>query len=169
MLAPTVRDATMAKSVLAQAGIEAAVFFAYEEVAAALEKGAVAIILMEEFFSSRYVGHLLETLKRQPAWSSLTLIVLSSGKHPLPKAGPAIGSLGNVVLLERPVRIEPLVTAVRAALTARRRQYELRDNIQEIKRASDESRPAVQCRGVGQGRCGSVKPDERRVSGHALP
>jgi signal transduction histidine kinase/ActR/RegA family two-component response regulator len=138
MLAPTVRDATMAQSVLAHAGIEAAVFYAYEEVAAALDKGAGAIILMEEFFSSRYVGHLLETLKRQPAWSSLSLIVLSSGKHPVPKAGPAIDSLANVVLLERPVRIEPLVTAVRAALTARRRQYEIRDNIQEIKLAYED-------------------------------
>jgi signal transduction histidine kinase/ActR/RegA family two-component response regulator len=138
MLAPTARDGTMAKSVLAHAGIEAAVLYGYEEMATALEKGAGAIIVMEEFFSSRYVGHLLEILKRQPTWSSLSLIVLSSGKYPVPKAGPAIDSLANVVLLERPVRIEPLVTAVRAALAARRRQYEIRDNIQEIKRAYDE-------------------------------
>jgi signal transduction histidine kinase/CheY-like chemotaxis protein len=138
MLAPTVRDATMAQSVLSQSGFEPAVFRSYDDVAHALEKGAGAIILMEEFFDSEYAGDLLEILKRQPPWSSLALIVLSSEKNPSQRARPGIGSLANVVLLERPVHIEPLVTAVRAALTARRRQYEIRDNIQEIKRAAEE-------------------------------
>jgi signal transduction histidine kinase/ActR/RegA family two-component response regulator len=138
MLAPTVRDAAMAKSILAESGFVPEIFQAYDELACALKEGAGAIILMEEFFASDDAGHLLETLKRQPAWSSLSLIVLSSGKNPLSKTGPTIRSLANVVLLERPAHIEPLVSAVRAALTARQRQYELRDNIQEIKRSAEE-------------------------------
>ena len=93
---------------------------------------------MEEFFASEDAGRLLELLGRQPAWSSLPLIVLSAGKGRLSKAGPVLKSLANVVLLERPARIVPLVSAVRAALAARRRQYEIRDYIEEMKRSAEE-------------------------------
>jgi PAS domain S-box-containing protein len=43
----------------------------------------------------------------------------------------AIASLGNVSLLERPVRVAALVSAVRVALRARGRQYELRSRFEE--------------------------------------
>lgn len=39
--------------------------------------------------------------------------------------------LGNVTLLERPLRMATLVSAIRTALRARRRQYEIADYIAE--------------------------------------
>ena len=93
---------------------------------------------MEEFFASEGTSISWKPSSAQPAWSSLSLIVLRSGSNALSKAEPVIRSLANVVLLERPARIEPLVSAVRAALAARRRQYEIRDNIQEIRRSAEE-------------------------------
>src|SRR4029450_6307862 len=46
-------------------------------------------------------------------------------------AGQAIGTLGNVTLLERPVRVAALARAVRSALRARGRQYETRRHVLE--------------------------------------
>ena len=43
--------------------------------------------------------------------------------------------LGNVTVLERPVRVTTLVSALRTAIKARRRQYELRDQLVELVQA----------------------------------
>ena len=83
MLAPTPRDAAMARSILAESGFKSEVFEIYEDLARALEEGAGAVILMEEFFASKDAAGLLELLGRQPAWSSLALIVLSAGRDRL--------------------------------------------------------------------------------------
>jgi signal transduction histidine kinase len=45
-----------------------------------------------------------------------------------------------VTLLERPVRKATLVTAVRAALRSRMRQYDVRDNLEELRQAEREIR-----------------------------
>ena len=44
-------------------------------------------------------------------------------------------TLGNVTLLERPVRVAALVSAVRSALRARERQYQTRAHLQEREEA----------------------------------
>ncbi|MBI1734297.1 MAG: response regulator [Candidatus Rokubacteria bacterium] len=49
-----------------------------------------------------------------------------------------IEAMGNVTLLERPVRVVTLLSAVHSALRARRRQYEVRDHLEERKRAEAE-------------------------------
>jgi DNA-binding NtrC family response regulator len=138
MLAPTARDAAMARSILADSGFAAEVFGAFDELAHALEGGAEVVVLMEEFFISKDAGPLLDMLGRQPAWSNLPVIVLSAAKGRHAKAEPVMRSLANVVLLERPARIVPLVSAIRAALAARQRQYEIRDNMEQIKRSAEE-------------------------------
>jgi signal transduction histidine kinase/ActR/RegA family two-component response regulator len=46
--------------------------------------------------------------------------------------------LGNITLLDRPVRITTLVSALRMAIRARRRQYELRNRLTDIKNAEEQ-------------------------------
>ena len=46
-------------------------------------------------------------------------------------------TLGNVTLLERPVRMATLVSAVRTALRARDRQYQIREHLAERARAEE--------------------------------
>ena len=101
MLAPTARDGAMARSILADSGIASAVFESFEGLARALEEGAGAIILMEEFFVSADAPRLSELLARQPAWSNLPLVVLSAEKDRLSEARTAARSFSNVVLLEQ--------------------------------------------------------------------
>ena len=70
----------------------------------------------------------LEWCGAQPPWSDLPVIVLAT-KQAGPRAPPAartLEKLGNVVLLERPINAETLMSAVRSALHGRRRQYQSR-------------------------------------------
>src|SRR4028119_1987897 len=93
MLAPTARDAAMARSVLADAGFAPAVFEACEELADAGREGAGVVLLMEEFFASENAGRLLEVLARQPAWSNLPLLVLAPRTGHPSRAGTPLTSL----------------------------------------------------------------------------
>ena len=52
--------------------------------------------------------------------------------------------LGNVTLLERPVRLATLLSAVRTALRARERQYQIREHLAERARAEESLRLADQ-------------------------
>jgi signal transduction histidine kinase/CheY-like chemotaxis protein len=56
----------------------------------------------------------------------------------------AVRTLGNVTLLERPVRLATLVSAVRTALRARDRQYQIREHLVERTRAEEFLRLADQ-------------------------
>lgn len=80
MLAPTPRDAAMARRVLAGSGFAPSVFRDFDGLADALEEGAGVVVLMEEFFVSKDAARFLGLLARQPAWSNLPLIVLSSSR-----------------------------------------------------------------------------------------
>ena len=51
-------------------------------------------------------------------------------------------TLGNVTLLERPVRLATLMTAVRTALRARERQYQIREHLAERLRSEESLRLA---------------------------
>jgi len=64
----------------------------------------------------------------QQKWSDLPFVVLAnSGSAPRSAlASERLADLGNVVLLQRPLHAEAMSGAIRSALKARRRQYELR-------------------------------------------
>ncbi|MBX9626402.1 MAG: HAMP domain-containing histidine kinase, partial [Gemmataceae bacterium] len=49
----------------------------------------------------------------------------------------AMDRLGNVTVLERPTRVAALVSAARAALRARDRQYQIRDHLADKERAAE--------------------------------
>jgi PAS domain S-box-containing protein len=69
-------------------------------------------------------------LQNQPKWSDIPLIVLTSGGGENPANIETIEELsrtGNVTLIERPVRLLTLMSAVKSALRARRKQYDARD------------------------------------------
>ena len=74
-------------------------------------------------------------LREQPAWSDLPLLILTSAAHRDDVASAEIlklfGPSGNVTLLERPLRSVVLVSTVQVALRARRRQFEVRDLLEE--------------------------------------
>jgi signal transduction histidine kinase len=94
-----------------------------------LDRGAATAIITEESLKLS-IEEWRKRLELQPTWSDFPLIVLtSSGTNPsIPSAKlSSVRFLGNVTLVERPIRSESLLSAVETAMRARIRQYEVRD------------------------------------------
>ena len=107
------------------------------EVSKQLASSAAALIA-EEALDREGVRVLSAALRRQATWSDFPFIVLTSHA---PTAGEnrrtmtALGDLGNVTTLERPVHPLTLLSAVRAALRARERQYRSRELVIQLEDA----------------------------------
>ena len=126
LLAPTGRDAELTVSVLASANIAAKACDSVEELTDKLASGAGAVLLVEEALG---VGMkpLAAFVANQPAWSDIPIIVLARHGADTVTLNRAVDLLGNVTLLERPVRKLALVSALRAALRARQKQFQVRE------------------------------------------
>jgi signal transduction histidine kinase/ActR/RegA family two-component response regulator len=127
VLAPTGRDGVLACQLLSSMDVPGHACAGAAELFQEIAAGAGAVILADEALQPGTVEGLLAILATQPPWSDLPLIVFTrsgeSSEHILETLVP----LGNATILERPVRLSTLVSAVKAALRARRRQYEVRD------------------------------------------
>jgi signal transduction histidine kinase/ActR/RegA family two-component response regulator len=140
VLAPA-RDAALAATVLAEAGLDAEPCEDILDFVRKLESGVGAAVIAEETLRPPATAVLVEGVRRQPPWSDVPLLVLTSGGEASEESAAAVRAVeeaGNVTLLERPVRVPTLLSAIRAALRARRRQYEVRDHLAERRRAEAE-------------------------------
>jgi serine phosphatase RsbU (regulator of sigma subunit) len=139
VLAPLGRDGEVTSAVLAGAGIGAAVCADMARLCQALAEGAgagaaAAAVITEEALTSPALRALAEALAAQPPWSDFPLVILASGGRGTQESRSALlelGSFTNAMILERPLRIPSLVSAVRVALRSRERQYELRAYLRE--------------------------------------
>jgi PAS domain S-box-containing protein len=130
MLTPNLRDATLTRSLLGEAGVEIAICREVDSLRREIEAGVGCLIVAEEGITAPAQRALAEIIEAQPPWSDLPLLVLTRLGANSETVNAANASLGNVTLLERPVRIAALVSAVRVALRARARQYELRSRLE---------------------------------------
>src|SRR5690348_18061432 len=89
-----------------------------------------AVVLAGEFLSASVLANLQAIMEVQPPWSDLPVIVVASTEGLVTSADP-FGMLGNVSVLQRPVSLDTLRSSVGAALRARRRQYQIRDLLQQ--------------------------------------
>lgn len=138
VLAPTGKDAALTASVLETAGVTCVACPTLEEICEELAVGGGVILLAEEAIAVDRVGCLSEWLARQPPWSDLPLLILARPGADSPAVALAMETLGNVTVLERPMRVAALVSAVRSALRSRQRQYQTRDHLAERERSVQE-------------------------------
>jgi signal transduction histidine kinase len=141
VLAPSGRDAELVAGIVSGSALRAEVCPTLEGLARELDAGAGAALIAEEALSPPAVHALIDVIRRQPAWSDVPLLVLTSAEDAAGSSAPIVTlveEIGNVALLERPVRAVTLLSAIRAALRARRRQYEVRDHLEERRRAEAE-------------------------------
>ncbi len=142
MLAPTAGDGPTTLEVLKGAGFEAALCRSIYDLCQRLEQPCGAVLIAEEALFSSSSAVFLQTLARQPAWSDLPVLVVTSGgtlnrltRVVLQEARRVC----NLSMLERPFRTDTLVSLVEGALRARRRQYQVRDLLVEQERLQTES------------------------------
>jgi PAS domain S-box-containing protein len=118
---------------LAQHNIEVTVCADLCHCSRELSAGAGCLLLTEEGIATSAAGALIASLEAQPSWSSLPMVVLTASDAALrldllQRLGLSVGA---VTLLDRPLQQMSLVNAVQVALSARRRQYEVRDLLAE--------------------------------------
>ncbi len=140
ILAPIGRDGPTAADISARVGIKATVCAEYATLINRMGPHCLAVVATEEGLFGRDLGRLFRWVESQPPWSDLPFIILTS--H-LPERrvsawrAELVASLGNVSLLERPVQAITLTSAIRAAVRARERQYELRKLLSELESGNE--------------------------------
>jgi signal transduction histidine kinase/CheY-like chemotaxis protein len=140
--APTSKDSELTCAVLHEKGMLCQVCESIEELVHELERGVGTVILAEEAFMRDNIRPLADFLERQPAWSDLPIILITRHGSDSPAVADAANLLGNVTLLERPTRLNALVSAAQAGLRARRRQFQARDLLVARKQAEESLRQA---------------------------
>ena len=134
VFAPFGKDGALIARVLLQSDIRILTLPTLEKLQAAICEDAGAAIITEEGLQNGAIGLLAQRLSLQPCWSDFPIIVLTGSGTSTASSESAVRSrapLGNVTLLERPLRPVTLISAVRSTLLARRRQYEVRDHLRE--------------------------------------
>ena len=144
VMARTSKDASTTQKLLAQVGIEVAICKGIEHLGRELRAGAAALLIPEEGLSTAALVTLHDILAEQPAWSDLPVLVLSRPGADSVELSDALRMLGNVTVLECPLRVPTLVSAVRSALRARDRQYQIRGHLADRARAEESLRQADQ-------------------------
>jgi signal transduction histidine kinase len=129
ILAPVGKDAALIETMLGTS-VATRACCDIDALAREVERGAAAILLTEEALA-RDEQRLGGILVRQAPWSDLPVLLLTRQGANSAVAQRAVETLGNVTLLERPVRIASLGSAVRSALRARERQYHMRAHLEE--------------------------------------
>jgi signal transduction histidine kinase len=147
ILAPSRRDAPTAAAILERAHIHHEICADASILCARLNAGAGAALIAEEALAKESeLALLLSCLEDQPPWSEPPIVLVTAGH--LRTAGRTgldrFVGFGNVMLLERPLRSATLVSAMRSALVARGRQYQVRDYLRERERTEERLRAQEQ-------------------------
>ncbi|HYV97340.1 MAG TPA: ATP-binding protein [Gemmatimonadaceae bacterium] len=142
-LSPSPKDAALTESVLARAGVACQCHGNIGALCAELDRGAGAVLMAEEFLAGDETDELVRWISRQPSWSDLPLLIFARTGADSVNVTRAMDLLGNVTVIERPLRISSLVSAVRTALRARARQYQIRDQLAEREEAARQLKDSV--------------------------
>jgi signal transduction histidine kinase/CheY-like chemotaxis protein len=143
-LPATAKDASTTHAILSPLGLHLEICRTFDALVQEVNAGAGAVLLPEEAASPAHNAALRSVLAAQPAWSDLPLLVLTRPGADSVESREAVRTLGNVTLLERPIRVGTLVSALQTALRARDRQYQIREHLAKHAQAEESLRLADQ-------------------------
>ena len=129
VLMPTARDAERTTALFVEAGVPSRVCADLGELCREIRAGAGAVVLTDETISSDRAGQLAETVREQPPWSAVPLVVIAREGGSQNVQRMSGDSLNGLIVVERPVRTRTLLSVVLSALRGRRNQYQIRDAI----------------------------------------
>jgi signal transduction histidine kinase/CheY-like chemotaxis protein len=140
VLAPRGRDASVIADMLRAAGMESEIITELRELVGRQAPGAGLIVAQEALDLANFRA-LRAWFDDQPPWSDYPIIFLRTRGAPITlSARNAIGELGNVTILERPLHPTTLVSAARAAVRARRRQRQAEALLKDLEHGADTLR-----------------------------
>ena len=134
ILAPTGRDAELMCAQLEKAGMLCLSCNDIEMLCNALDEGAGALVFTEEALVPEATQRLAKALDKQPAWSEVPIVILTGlpDIEGRPRSFRELGKRTNVTLVDRPVRIQSLISTAQSALRARMRQIQVRDLMEKL-------------------------------------
>jgi signal transduction histidine kinase/ActR/RegA family two-component response regulator len=138
VFAPVGRDAALTQDFLQRASIPNLICQSMRQLCDIFQSaGGGALLLTEEALDDPAFSRLTALLDGQPSWSDVPVLLFagSSGADMTLRTIQSIEALRNVTLFERPIRVAAVLSAIRAALRARARQYEVRDLLAELREA----------------------------------
>jgi signal transduction histidine kinase/ActR/RegA family two-component response regulator len=142
-------DATMAARVLAESGLTTAVCRDVHDLCARIDESTGAALVTEEALTPVAQRALSARLAVQPAWSDVPLILIMSrdrGAIEGYEVFDEVEGSTHVTMLRRPLHRATLISAVRSALEARRRQLAIGEELRARRRREaelEESRAAL--------------------------
>ena len=131
VLTPTGRDASLTCTFLERSGVKCKACDDFAELIREIQLGAGSAAIAQEALTSENIEQLASLLREQPTWSDFPLMILTARASHTKQylTDDLLEKLGNVTLVERPMRLQTMISAVLAALRSRRRQYQTRDLI----------------------------------------
>jgi PAS domain S-box-containing protein len=146
IFAPQGRDASVAESLMREAGIASVISSDIAGFTASLGEGVAFAVLTEEAVRFSDLKAVAAWVTAQPSWSDLPFIVLTQhggGPERNPAAARLSEILGNVTFLERPFHATTFISVARTALRGRRRQYEARNRIEDLREGEGRLQTAL--------------------------
>ncbi len=149
ILAPRGRDSEVAEAMLREAGLTSLRCASIEDLVREMEIGAGFGLITEESLRNANLQALARWIDEQPDWSDFPFILLTlrgGGLERNPAAARYLQMLGNVTFLERPFHPTTLISLAQSARRARRRQYDARARLEELRSLTAELERRVEQR-----------------------
>ena len=140
ILTPTGKDGRLIAGLLERLQMKCHIANDFPEMCDFIREGAGAAVVAEEAFLKGSIQPMLDVLHDQPKWSDFPVILLTSSGRVTAESErlrELRRPLGNIFLLERPIRPETLISTLEIALRGRQRQYQIRDQIHQYALAQE--------------------------------
>ena len=141
VFAPIGRDGPASAELFRNSNLDAINCESLPELVNEMSAGVGVVFLAEEGLFGRDATTLAHAIERQPPWSDLPFVVLTSHREQpavIAWRRGIIELLRNVSLLERPIQPMTLTSAIQSAMRARRRQYEIRALLEAREQTAQE-------------------------------
>jgi PAS domain S-box-containing protein len=136
-LPPTRRDGQITQELLQSADLDCVLCDNVSELSDEIDRGVGALLVSEFAVLAPEFVPIVRKLADQPEWSDVPVVVTARSSV-VPDVGTVLNSRTNVTYVERPAPVTSIISAVRAAVRSRQRQYQVRDKVREIAQAGEQ-------------------------------
>jgi PAS domain S-box-containing protein len=152
VLAPTGRDGALAAALLKDVGRTAYPCTSFDELLRLLNEGAGLAIIAIEALQHADLKPLTDWIEKQPSWSDFPFIILThraGTEHQQPMLERLQAMVGNVIFLDRPFHPSSLANVVDNSLRGRRRQYQSRKYLEDLREGEERLETALMAGRMG--------------------
>jgi PAS domain S-box-containing protein len=148
VLPPTRRDGDVTCALLKNAGLDCEVVANGHSLASQMISVG-AVVLTDAAVNDPGFRLVLDAIECQPRWSDVPFILLTRPDEQSPIDKRRFQKLTNLTILDRPTSGRDLVSAVAAAIRARERQYQIRDQLNSLQAADAALRESAERMSLG--------------------